>query len=311
MTEIRYALLRGAARSERVLHLLAFFISFCTVVLLCAGALVTSTGSGLAVPDWPLSFGQFFPRMEGGVLFEHGHRLVAGTVATLITLYAVFVHLSEDGLLKRLSRWAVAMVLAQALLGGMTVLFKLPTAVSVAHACLAQLFFCVVCTIALVTSRFWTEAVRDHSVLGRRLAVYSKVMAGAFFVQLLLGAIMRHRGAGLAVPDFPLVFGGFWPPVVNFSILVHLAHRTWAFVVIGMVAVFAMTIYRKLPSRLDLQAYVGALLALLSFQVLLGAFTIWMRKPVVLTMLHLAIGASCLATAVTMAVYCNRIFRRA
>ncbi len=305
------AVFGGAWSTDRTLHYLAFFISGCTVLLLCAGALVTSTGSGLAVPDWPLSFGQFFPEMVGGVLFEHGHRLVAGLVAILILSYAIFAQFCAPRAVRRLAWAAVVMVMAQAGLGGLTVLFKLPTGVSVAHACLAQAFFCVVVSITLMTSSLWNRSwnplpIENASRIGSLRSISLFVVA-AFFVQLLLGATMRHRGAGLAIPDFPLVFGGIIPPVFNFSIGIHLAHRIWAAVVSIAVICLVVQIYRRLPYRLDLAGISGALATAVSFQILLGAFTVWLRKPVVLTMLHLAIGAICLSLSVVIALLLSKM----
>src|SRR3989338_7951267 len=120
------------------------------------------------------------------------------------------------------------MVLIQAVLGGITVLFGLPTAVSVAHACLAQCFFSIVCAIAWLTSTHWRLTPDCAAVKkGRRLVIMSGALSVGFFIQLLLGAIMRHRGAGLAIPDFPTAFGGIVPPVIDFPIAIHLAHRWW------------------------------------------------------------------------------------
>src|SRR3989338_8683449 len=125
----------------------------CTFFLLIAGALVTSTGSGLAVPDWPRSFGTFFPPMEGGILFEHGHRMAAGTVAIMTFTLMIWLWKSEP---RRWLCWlgtsAAAAVLLQALLGGLTVLMKLPPQVSIAHAVLAQTFFCITVTLAFFTN---------------------------------------------------------------------------------------------------------------------------------------------------------------
>src|SRR5579864_7269935 len=103
--------------------------------------MVTSTGSALAVPDWPLSNGQFFPRLEGGVFFEHGHRMIAGTVAILTLILAIWLWREEPRPgVRRLGWWAVAIIVGQALLGGITVLYRLPAPVSIAHASLGQIF---------------------------------------------------------------------------------------------------------------------------------------------------------------------------
>src|SRR5438093_4090965 len=140
----------GASQASRGLHLFACLTGFGTFFLIIAGGLVTSTGSGLAVPDWPLSFGMLFPPMVGGVFYEHGHRMVAGTVATLMLVLAVWLAMREPRpWVRALGFAALGAVILQALLGGMTVLLLLPPAISISHACLAQTFFCLVVTIAL------------------------------------------------------------------------------------------------------------------------------------------------------------------
>src|SRR3989338_3837872 len=115
-----------------------------TLFLIFVGGLVTSTGSGLSVPDWPLSYGTLFPPMVGGIRFEHTHRLIAGFVGLLTLALAVWSSRREPRRsLRRLGWIALAAVVAQAVLGGITVLQQLPLPVSVAHACLGQLFFCL------------------------------------------------------------------------------------------------------------------------------------------------------------------------
>src|SRR5882762_1198516 len=142
---------------SRGIHRLAVATAASTFVLLFVGGLVTSTGSALAVPDWPLSFGQVFPPMVGGVLFEHGHRLVATLVGCLTLVLALWIAIAEPRPAVRASGLvALFAVVLQGVLGGVTVLYKLPLAVSVTHACLAQTFFCLTVALATVTARSWT-----------------------------------------------------------------------------------------------------------------------------------------------------------
>jgi hypothetical protein len=131
----------------------AAFLSLATFLLIIAGALVTSNDAGLSVPDWPTSFGTFrMPRMVGGVKFEHGHRMIAGTVSILTMVLALWLWRSEPRRwVRRLGALAVVTIIAQAVLGGITVLFYLPVAISVSHACLAQTFFCLTVSMALFT----------------------------------------------------------------------------------------------------------------------------------------------------------------
>jgi len=280
----------------------AITVACATVFLLAAGALVTSTGSGLAVPDWPLSFGQFFPEMTGGVFYEHGHRMVAGTVAILTFILCFAIQKKEPRkFVKRLSLASVGVVITQACLGGMTVLLKLPPAVSVSHACLAQIFFSISVLIALTTTRFWSERpepwVKTDGVSFTSLCVGLNAL---FFLQLIMGATMRHNKAGLAIPDFPLAFGGLVPPTFTFPIAIHYAHRVGALVVTLGSVFIVMRIFKQQAQQLTLITVGGALLTLLSVQVMLGSFVIWLKRPIPLTTAHLVVGALCLATSVIM-----------
>lgn len=281
-------------------HWLSIFTCWMTLTLLCAGAFVTSTGSGLAVPDWPLSFGQFFPPMVGGVLYEHGHRLIAALVGCLTLVLCLALLKWERRLWVRwLGAFALLAVLFQALLGGMTVLLRLPIAVSVIHACLAQIFFSLTVILAMVTSPTWAKTEGGKEELAP-LRTHFLAVSVFFFLQLLLGAIMRHLGAGLAIPDFPLAFGQIFPELTSFGIAVHYAHRMGALVISIAVIILATRVYVTHFGRIDLVGGVGALITLILVQILLGAMTIWLRRPVILTVFHLATGALCLATSVAL-----------
>src|ERR1700731_353581 len=174
-----------------------------TLFLIFAGAMVTSTGSGLAVPDWPLSYGMLMPPMVGGIFYEHGHRMVAATVGLLTVIQAIWLQRRERKRFVRILGWcAVGAVIAQGLLGGLTVLLLLPPAVSIAHASLAEIFFCTNVSIALFTSR-WFASVRSMPK-GDAPIAGSTALLVLVFAQILVGALMRHLHAGLAIPDFPL-----------------------------------------------------------------------------------------------------------
>jgi heme a synthase len=219
-----------------MLHRFARLVAACTVLLVLAGSLVTSTGSGLSVPDWPTSYGWSmftFPpsKWVGGILYEHTHRLIASTVGFLTIVLAVWLWLRDPRpWMKRLGLLALGAVIAQGLLGGLTVLFFLPAAVSTAHAGLAEIFFCLTVAIALFTSPRWNEppvGAPASRMIGRLAALTTAVI----YIQILLGATMRHTGAGLAIPDFPLIFGGLLPPRWDSKIAIHFAHRAGALIV--------------------------------------------------------------------------------
>ena len=286
----------GRGRRSLPLHRFAVLTAFATLALIFAGGLVTSTESGLSVPDWPLSYGKLMPPMVGGVRYEHGHRMVATAVGILTVILAVWLARREPRRwVRRLGWLAVAGVVAQGVLGGMTVLFLLPTPISVAHACLAQAFFCLVVTIAVVTSPGWERGAR-----GELLTRLSAATAGAVYLQLVIGAVMRHTKAGLAIPDFPLSLGRVVPPLDSFPVAIAFAHRAWALVVAALVTATAVAAYR---SRRPLVRRGGiALATLVVLQIALGATTVLSRKGVAVTTAHVATGALLLGTAVALAV---------
>src|SRR4051812_48446787 len=188
-----------SARPDENVHRFTIFLACCTFFLLIAGALVTSNDAGLSVPDWPLSYGSLTPPMVGGIFYEHGHRVIAATVGLLSIVLAVWLWRVET---RSWVRWlgvaAVGAVVAQGILGGLTVLFFLPPAVSSAHAALAQLFFCTILSIALFTSSWWerSNAIADDSG-SPSIHSFASVTACAVLVQLLLGAAFRHKGFGI------------------------------------------------------------------------------------------------------------------
>jgi heme a synthase len=292
-------------------HRYTLLVAASTLVLLAAGGLVTSTGSGLAVPDWPLSFGQVMPPMRGGVLFEHGHRLVATTVGLLTIVLALWYQRRESrGAVRALSWGALAAVILQGLLGGLTVLLRLPPAVSVAHACLAQGFFALVVTLAVVTAPSWSARPAHAGTATARAFRPATIAAGAVFVQLALGAAMRHTGAGLAIPDFPLAFGSLVPPFASSAIALHFAHRVMAVVVTGLVAWTALVAGRE-PERHDVAIPARLAVALVLIQIGLGGAAVLSRLAVVPTTAHLVNGALLLAALIVTALRAGRAERTA
>ena len=259
----------------------------------------------LAVPDWPLSFGQVFPAMVGGVLFEHGHRLAASAVGCLTVVLALWTVVGDGRAgVRALGLLALLAVVLQGVLGGITVLYKLPLAVSVTHACLAQTFFCLTVTLALVTSPAWwaPRPRRSPAALG----VLAGLTTGVVFGQVVLGALVRHMHAGLAIPDFPLAFGRLVPPLVTPYIAVHFAHRVGALVVAVAVASTAVYVLRQTD---DDWVRRPALLAagLVVLQVSLGALTIWSRRAVPVATTHLVVGAALLATCLVLTLRTTRV----
>ena len=287
-------------------------VALSTAVLIFAGGLVTSTGSGLSVPDWPNTYGHFmftFPldKMVGGIRFEHSHRLIASTVGFLILVLAVWLWRAEPrAWVRRLGYIALAAVITQGILGGITVLWYLPEPISIAHASLAQIVFCLTTAIALVTSRGWTHRTTalpsDDDVL-RKLTI---VTTGWIYVQVLIGATMRHTDAGLAIPDFPLAFGHLIPPHWDPKIAIHFAHRVGALVTSLLIVATAGHVFYHHRGRGELVRPVVLLLALLTAQVTLGAYTVLTEKHYIINSLHVVTGAGVLVTSLVLALRAHR-----
>jgi cytochrome c oxidase assembly protein subunit 15 len=284
-----------------------YLLAAATLVLVAAGGMVTSTDSGLSVPDWPTTYGYSmfsFPlsRMVGGIFYEHGHRLIASSVGFLtIGLILMQRRFEPRPWMRRLGWVALGAVVLQGLLGGLTVLFFLPPAISIGHAGLAQLFFALTVSLALFTTRGWItparSPVRDAGL--RQRAVGLSVLV---FIQILIGATMRHLEAGLAIPDFPLAFGHLLPPTWSWPIGIHFAHRVGALVVTAVAVANTVLIWRRWGNHPELTRPAGWLLAIIAVQVSLGASIIWTAKNPFVNTAHVATGALVFVTTVILSL---------
>lgn len=286
--------------SNRGLHRFAVFTASCTLLLLVAGALVTSNDAGLSVPDWPLSYGSLTPPMVGGIFYEHSHRLVATFVGLLSIVLAGWLWRREPRRwVRRVGLAALGAVIAQGVLGGLTVLFYLPVPISVAHASLAQIFFSTVVSLALFTSRWWQSDLPQVEDVGtpriRSLAVW---MVAAILLQLILGAAFRHRGFGIV------------PHLVGAALVATLVFWT------------AGVLRRRFSEVPELVRRTRVLHMLIGVQLLLGGAALWSRlatrefpqpMPVMvwLTVAHTVVGALALAGAVLVTLVCFRVLRQA
>jgi cytochrome c oxidase assembly protein subunit 15 len=295
------------------LHRYAKFVSAATIVLIVAGGLVTSTGSGLAVPDWPTSYGWnmfTFPleHMVGGIFYEHGHRLIASGVGSLTVVLALWLWRAEPRRwLRLLGFTALGVVILQGLLGGITVLYFLPTAVSTAHAGLAQIFFCLTIAISLFTSAGWKTGHAAPPVDDAVLRLLAARTTALIYLQIIVGATMRHSGAGLAIPDFPLIFGGLLPPYWTPQIAVHYAHRVGAvFVTLAIVATVGHVWYHH-RERQELRRPANALLCLVFVQMALGGLVVLLQKHVAINTAHVVVGALVLATSLVLTLRTQRV----
>ena len=277
------------------LHRFALFTAVSTLCLIIAGALVTSNEAGLSVPDWPLSYGQWMPPMIGGVFYEHGHRMIAAFVGLLTIVLAAWLWKVETrGWVKKLGLAALGAVIAQGILGGLTVIFLLPVAISVSHACLAQLFFCMIVSLAWLTSPGWR---RQREELGPRLPdrgapslrLLCLTASTTVFVQLMMGAALRHKGFGI------------------------IPHLIGALAVAVLVVWIMARVVTQYPGRPEILPWALLLNGMVMLQLVLGAGTYWIREiteaavqplwpMVLLTVAHVAVGALILALSVVLSI---------
>jgi len=229
----------------------------------------------------------------------------ASFVGFLTLILAAWASLAEKRRwVRNLALAALGTVIAQGLLGGLTVLLLLPTAISMAHACLAQTFFCLIISITLFTSPQWKHGLPrvSHTADSRtmRLPILCAMTSAAIYIQLLLGALMRHTDSGLAIKDFPLAFGRIIPPFTSSHVAIHFSHRVGAVLVASMIV---WTFYRIRHDYRDyslLSRPASLLFSLLWVQLLLGASTVWSQKGVIITTTHVVTGALVLGTSVLL-----------
>jgi cytochrome c oxidase assembly protein subunit 15 len=287
-------------------HRFALLVACATFLLIIAGALVTSHDAGLATSDWPLSNGQVFPRMVGNLFWEHGHRLVATSVGLLTIVLTIYLFRKERrSWVRRLGLFGLLAVVAQGLLGGLTVKLMLPLVVSAAHATLAQLFFCTTVSLAVFTSGSWIEARPVFEEQGSLPLRYICTAAVAtIFLQLILGATLRHS----ATWDRPL------------PIDLVLAHVGGALAVALIVGSSAVIIFRRYKGKKFLTRPAAIAVALLVVQLFLGlaAYVTRLESPndpqplnpmVGITVAHVACGALVFATTIVLTLRTFRIVR--
>ena len=289
------------------LHRIAVVCAAASFLLIFVGGLVTSTGSALAVPDWPLAFGKLIPPLVGGIRFEWGHRLVAAVVSALTLILAIWTWYREPRRWVRITALAaLGLILLQAVLGGLTVLMMLPLPLAVAHAATAQAFFCLMIAMVLFT-RPGFATHRAHS--GVRydckrpsMTVLTTMTTVAVYVQILIGAVMRHLGAGLAIPDFPASYGRLVPPFDSFAVDINFAHRCGAVVVALLVSWTFVRTIRSYGAVRPLRNGAILMLAAVALQILMGALTVWSGRAVLPTTAHVAIGAAVLGASLALTI---------
>ena len=283
------------------LHRYSIVLAAATFFLIIAGAAVTSNQAGLSVPDWPLSYGKVMPEMKDGVFYEHGHRLVASTVGFLTVILAIWLGVSRSPRwLKLLGFGALAMVIAQGILGGLTVKYQLPKPVSIGHACLAQIFFSTTVALTIFLSKEWTTTsptiLKDYGWPSMRS--FAVAMPVLVLMQLALGAAFRHRAVSII-------------PHVSFAMVILIAVFTEG---ISLVTHFKAVKSLALTGWVMMGAvFLQVLLGLGSYVALSGASS--NLKPsgalVAVTVAHVPIGAVVLAVTVVDMILILRNVQRA
>ena len=297
----------------RWLHYYLRLLAAASLLLIAAGGLVTSTDSGLAVPDWPNTYGYFmfafpFSKMVGGILYEHGHRLIASVVGLMTIGLAVWAwRVEARAWVRRLAWIALGAVVTQGLLGGITVIYLLPKPISISHAGLAQLFFALVVSLGIFTSPGWRAGFgRAEPLDDPLLARLAVAVPALVYVQILLGATMRHNDAGLAIPDFPLAFGRLLPPEWSLGIGLHFAHRLGAVAVTIAAVALIMRILRAHRQRAELARPAVLLGTVLVVQIGLGAWTVWSGLQPHINTAHVATGGLLWVVSVALGLRVHR-----
>ncbi len=282
-------------RYHRGLHRWSILLAFCTLLLVVAGGLVTSRDAGLSVPDWPLSYGKLMPKMEGGILYEHGHRMIATSVGlfTIVSLVWIF-RVDRRSWMRKLAIAALLAVIVQGILGGITVLLLLPWWISSSHASLAQLFFSTTVAMALFTSRQWLAGPTtipedpENPLRGLSLAVPICVLC-----QLFLGAAARHKAIGAIyhICGAPFVTGVvLW---VSMRILLHYArNRELRTSAVALITITLIQVFLGIAAYMTRIAYADSVQP--------------MPLMVTFTVLHVAVGALTLAASIVMAILVRR-----
>jgi len=292
---------------SKAVHRFAVFVACATFFLIIAGANVTSHDAGLATSDWPKSNGQWFPKMVGNLFWEHGHRMVATVVGILTIVLAVYVQLREQRpWVKRLAWGALAAVIAQGLLGGLTVKLNLPLIVSAAHATLAQLFFLITVSLAVFTSPQWlsAEPLASDQEQGASLRSMSVISLVVILTQLVLGATLRHSAT--------------WDQALPVPLLV--AHVCGAVVVTLVLSTTVGSVLLRYRSEayLSRPATIAAVLLVVQLGLGLAAYVTRMRSPydpqplnpmIAVTVSHVACGALVFAATIVMTLRVFRVVR--
>ena len=305
------------------LAIFAKLVVLMTFVLIFIGGHTTTAGAGMAFPDWPLSNGSLNPTgwLTNFLMFlEHSHRLTAGLVAAMVAVLFGWVWRKRESLPQgssMLAGCALLGILVQALLGGLRVILDpqgtaattstIATTFRVLHGCAAQIELCLVVALAALVSPVWGKIQSSQKMGG--IAKLGRIAIALVFLQLIVGATMRHLGAGLAIPTFPQAAsdGGWMPKVHNALVDLNFTHtRIGAIVVTFLLLHLSASAFRKAGDDIRIARPALLLGGLIVAQFVLGMFVIWHVRPPLLTTLHVVNGAAVLATCVLLTVRASR-----
>jgi cytochrome c oxidase assembly protein subunit 15 len=319
-------------RSALFLRILSWLLFVSTLLLIVIGGMVTSTGSGLTVPDWPTSYGYnmfLFPyeRWVGGIWIEHVHRLWASGVGLLTVILAICVSLTPTSRRLQWMAWgAVVLVIGQGLLGGFRVIL-VNNHLGWIHGCVAQIFLMLCLALALKINRIGLPSIAsipqkpDAISTWKQRNHHAKIILMLIFLQLIIGAAMRHEHAGLAVPDFPTAYGTLWPmvnrerldeinqqraarnwpPISIGQIHLHMTHRALAVGIAFMILFWVWENLKRADQDRKVIPFWPAInrlfAAVLILQFALGVFTVWSGKAALIATLHVVTGALLISLA--------------
>ena len=293
-------------------------------LLLFAGGFTTSIKAGMAFLDWPLSDGSVNPEgwlTEQDKLAEHSHRLLGMKIGLLSIGLFLWTWFREARTgVRTLARLLLWVVILQGVLGGARVRFDqlnlltehnlIAQSFAVTHACGAQVVLGLLVALTVFSSRYWIEEPRraaEASRIDDGIRRWSALACLALFLQILVGAIMRHADAGLAIPRFPLAqAGSLLPGYWNFDVTIHFLHRVGAVLATLVLAVLIGKVWKCRQARRPLGGWAAAIAGLLGLQLYLGALTIWTVKNPHVATAHMLLGAFLLATTWTLTLLAYR-----
>jgi cytochrome c oxidase assembly protein subunit 15 len=316
---------------QRTLEYKPYLFAFCVfalcwiTLLLFAGGFTTSINAGMAFLDWPLSNGSLNPEgwiTDSDKLAEHSHRLLGMKIGLLSIGIFTWTYFREARpSVRTLARILLLVVVLQGVMGGARVRFDqlnlltennlLAQSFAVAHACGAQIVVGLLVTITLLSSRLWIDKKAGlHETVPSTVKTLGIITCAGIFLQILVGAIMRHAGAGLAIAKFPLANQhSLIPDYWNFGVSIHFAHRVGAIIVTVLILAFIIRVWTHRPTRKAI-GYLGTIIiALLAVQIYLGALTIWTVKNPHVATAHLLVGAFLLATTLGLTLLAHRSVR--